>query len=574
VVGIVEERGGRIAALRRNLDEQPSHDPSIAALTEVLTAKASPDELAEFLASHAERLEAGGDRERAVRLWSQHAELSERLGDVPRAISSHRRVVALEPGDIAALDAIARLFIARGESAEAVPWLQQRLERTPAGSERAVIVLQLADALLAAGKTERAIQVLARSVAEDPKEPRTREILLRLYRDAQAWEPLAALLQSAAHHIEDRAQLLSYFYEAAAIFRDRLDASDRAIPVLEQLRALVPDDAACSAASPTRCGPPSGSPRPARSSRRCSPTSAAAARPSAPPCTPSWPPWPAPRATASRRWPSSSWPPAWTSPTSPALQMLAELSQEDGDLARAERTYRALLLAARRRPIATDDEAVFGISEALYELSRLAARRGRTARPPSCSSRRSTAALQDDREARKLQRTLRARGDAPLLIRVLRSRLSYGPEGEAKAALLGDLADALDATGKGDESLGLRLQALQDAPARTACTARPPSRPRVGPEPALHRHAAGAGRRRAASRTRRRRPTCCSAWRRSSSASSATTTRPRRSTAASRRSGTAWSRRGWAWPASPRPAATRPVRSSCSSASRARRTTR
>lgn len=464
VVGIVEERGGRISALRRNLDEQPGHDPSIAALTEVLSAKASPDELAEFLAGHAERLEAGGDRERAVRLWSQHAELSERLGNVPRAISSHRRVVSLESGNIASLDAIARLFIGRGESADAVPWLQQRLERTPAGSERAVIVLQLADALLAAGKTDRATQVLARSVAEDPKEPRTREILLRLYREAQAWEPLAALLQSAAHQIEDRAQLLGYFYEAAAIFRDRLGASDRAIPVLEQLRALVPDDVGVlrSLADALWSAQRFAEARAilekmlADFGRRRSPdrahvhTKLAALA----------------RAEGNRVEALAQLELATSMDITnqAALHMLAELSQEDGDLARAERTYRALLLAARRRPIAADDEAAFGISEALYELSRLAARRNQDGPAAELLEQAIQAALADDREARKLQRTLRTRGDAPLLIRVLRSRLSYGPEGEAKAGLLGDLADALDATGKGDESLGLRLQALQDAP--------------------------------------------------------------------------------------------------------------
>ncbi len=464
VVGIVEQRGGRIAALRRNLDEQPSHDPSIAALTEVLTAKVSPDELAEFLAAHAERLEGIGDRERAVRLWSQHAALSERLGHVPQAIVSHRRVVALEPGNIAALDAISRLFVGRGESADAVPWLQQRLERTPAGSERAVIVLQLADALLAAGKTDRAIQVLARAVAEDPKEPRTREILLRLYRDGQHWEPLAALLQSAAHHVEERAQLLSYFYEAAAIFRDRLDASDRAIPVLEQLRQLVPDDVGVLRSLSDALWAAQRFPE-ARAilekmladfGRRRSPeradvhTKLAALA----------------RAEGNRVEALAQLELATSMDITnqPALQMLAELSQEEGDLARAERTYRALLLAARRRPTASDDEQSIGISEAQYELSRLAARRGQDGPAAELLEQAITAALQDDREARKLQRTLRARGDAPLLIRVLRSRLSYGPEGEAKAALLGELADALDATGKGDESLGLRLQALQDAP--------------------------------------------------------------------------------------------------------------
>lgn len=462
IVGIVEQRGGRIEVLRRNLDEQPSHDPSLAALTEVLAAKASPDELAGFLGQHAERLETVGDKPRAVRLWAQLAALAEtRLGDSERALEAHRRVVLLEPRHDA-LDALARLRMARNEPAEAVPWLTQRLDKTPAG-ERTPVVLQLAEALLGANRTERAIQVLARAVADEPGEPRTRDQLLGLYRDAQAWEPLAALLQVAAAHTDARAQILAHLYEAAAIFRDKLGTLDRAIPVLEQLRRLVPDDRGVlqSLADALWAANRHADARVIleqllaefgrrRSSERAAVHTKLAALA---------------RGEGNRIEALAQLELATNMDMAniPALQMLAELSQESGDSARAERSYRALLLAARRRTGEAGTE-VLGISEALYELHRLAAARKQEGQAAELLESAIHTALQDDREARKLQRTLRLRGDAPLLIRVLRSRLSHGPEGEAKAEILGDLADALDTTGRGDEALGLRLQAIQDAP--------------------------------------------------------------------------------------------------------------
>ena len=463
VVGIVEQRGGRIEVLRRNLEEQPSHDPSLAALTEVLSAKASPDDLAGFLGQHAERLEAVGDKPRAVRLWSQLATLAEqRLGDGERALEAHRRVVLLEPRHDA-LDALARLRMARGEPAEAVPWLTQRLDKTPAGPERTTVVLQLAEALLGASRTERAIQVLARAVADEPGESRTRDQLLGLYRDAQAWEPLAALLQVAANNTDSRAQILAHLYEAAAIFRDKLGTLDRAIPVLEQLRRLVPDDRGVlqNLADALWSANRHADARVIleqllaefgrrRSSERAAVHTKLAALA---------------RGEGNRIEALAQLELATNMDMAniPALQMLAELSQESGDSARAERSYRALLLAARRRTGEAGDD-VLGISEALYELHRLAAARKQEGPAAELLESAIHTALQDDREARKLQRTLRLRGDAPLLIRVLRSRLSHGPEGEAKAEILGDLADALDTTGRADEALGLRLQAIQDAP--------------------------------------------------------------------------------------------------------------
>jgi tetratricopeptide (TPR) repeat protein len=463
VVGIVEQRGGRIEVLRRNLEEQPSHDPSLAALTEVLAAKASPDELAGFLGQHAERLEAVNDKPRAVRLWAQLAGLAEqRLGDVERALEAHRRVVLLESRHDA-LDALARLRMARHEPAEAVPWLTQRLDKTPAGPERTTVVLQLAEALLGASRTERAIQVLARAVADEPSESRMRNQLLGLYRDAQAWEPLAALLQVASAHTDQRAQIVAHLYEAAAIYRDRLGTLDRAIPVLEQLRRLVPDDRGVlqTLADALWAANRHADARVIleqllaefgrrRSSERAAVHTKLAALA---------------RGEGNRIEALAQLELATNMDMAniPALQMLAELSQESGDAARAERSYRALLLAARRR---TGEAAadVLGISEALYELHRLATARKQEGQAAELLESAIHTALQDDREARKLQRTLRLRGDAPLLIRVLRSRLSHGPEGEPKAEILGDLADALDTTGRAEEALGLRLQALQDAP--------------------------------------------------------------------------------------------------------------
>lgn len=470
LVGVIEQRGGRVEALRQNLAEDPSHDPSLAALTEVLANRADPDELATFLGEHAARLEQVGDIPRAVRLWTQLAELAERrIGDIDKALASHRKAVELDP-NVFSLDALARLHMARGEPAEAVPWLTARLERTPAGAvepSRTDIVLRLADALLGAGRTPKAIEVLHRAFTEDPAEPRTRDLLLRLQREAGAWEPLAVLLQTAAEHTGDRDLVLTFLYEAAAILRDKLGALDRAIPVLEKLRELVPDDRGVQrnlADALIAAGRHAeaqavlhglladfGRRRPPERARVHYKLAVVA------------------RAQGDIKGALAQLELATGIDVSdvPSLQMLAELSRETGDLARAERSYRALLLAARRRGV-EGDEALIGIAEAQYELSKLAQGRGQEDLAQELLEQAIGAALHDDREARKLQRALKGRGDAALLVRVLRSRLAGAQEPAVRASLLADLADALDATGKAEEALGLRLQALQDDPGSAA----------------------------------------------------------------------------------------------------------
>lgn len=473
LVGVIEQRGGRIEALRQNLAEDPSHDPSLAALTAVLASKASPDDLAAFLGEHAERLEQVGDKPRAVRLWTQLAGLAEtRLMNIDRAIDSHRRVVALDPDNLASLDALARLFMARAEPGEAVPWLSQRLERTPEGiafdgPSRTDIVLGLTDALLGAGKAERAIQVLAEAAGADPAEARVRDPLLKLQRDAGAWEPLAALLQTAADNTSDRQQVLGYLYEATSILRDKLGALDRAIPVLEKLHAMVPDDRGVRTSLADALISAGRFPEAqkilekllADFGRRRPPERARVHYKLADIA----------RAQGDRKAALAQLELATQIDVGdvPSLQMLAELSRDAGDLGRAERSYRALLLAARRRGV-EGDERLIGIGEAQYELSRLADARGQKDLARELLDSAVETALQDDTQARKLQRALRSRGDAPLLVRVLRSRLASAQEPAVRAQLLADLADALDATGRADEALGLRLQALQDDPASAA----------------------------------------------------------------------------------------------------------
>src|SRR5690349_5432303 len=93
LVGIVEERGGRIDALKANLEERPGHDASIDALAEILTSKGQHRALADLFEQQAQRLETANDLGRAARLWARFAAVAEHeTREVERAIAGHRRV--------------------------------------------------------------------------------------------------------------------------------------------------------------------------------------------------------------------------------------------------------------------------------------------------------------------------------------------------------------------------------------------------------------------------------------------------------------------------------------------------
>ncbi|MBT8494871.1 MAG: hypothetical protein KJO07_17575, partial [Deltaproteobacteria bacterium] len=161
LVGEVERRAGRVEVLQANLEEFPGHEESVNALTELLASRNQHAELTDVLAKQAATLESNEGPARAAQLWTQVAGLAEQeLDDPRRAIEAHRRVVALSP-ERDSYDALSRLYTARSEADEAVPWLERLLAATE--ENRTSVVLRLVSAHVDAGSAERAIEVLDRT---------------------------------------------------------------------------------------------------------------------------------------------------------------------------------------------------------------------------------------------------------------------------------------------------------------------------------------------------------------------------------------------------------------------------
>jgi tetratricopeptide (TPR) repeat protein len=465
LVGVVEEKGGRLEALQANLADVPGHEPSIDALSALYAGKGQHKALAELLEDQASKLEAAGDGARAARLWARAAATAEHeTREVERAIAALKRVVNLAPS-ADAYRALARLQLGRGQPAQAVPWFESLLA-TLGGRERLGVVHQLARAHLAAGHPDRAISAIEANL--DDKEPATelRLLLAELYREGQHWEPLARhLTRSLAMFVEDgRSGALAR--EAAAIYAEKLDQPAKAIPALERALALDPTDRKLRAhlAAGLRTA---GQLDLARAQlheliegfgRRRSPERAVLHVELAKVA----------RAEGKLDEALAEMDAASKMDQSNARiqRELAELAREAGQLDTSERTYRSLLLVVRRQPPGEDEQAV-GQSEVLYELAALARARSQEDQAKELLESAIDAAIQSDAEVRRLRRSLLAHGEADTLLRVLQLRLARSTDGASQARLLGDMAAALDdQLGRPAEALDAMLRAVQAAPDR------------------------------------------------------------------------------------------------------------
>ena len=408
----------------RLFDELLSEDPGDDIAAETVTRFASllerQGKFSEIAAlwenqarCHAER----GDRGTSAALWVRAAEVWEaRASDLERAIAGYEQGAAL--GGIAALKALARVHVGAGRPAEAAASLEQLLTRSPR-EQTATLALQLADIYVAAGMPAKARAALEKSVELALDASQLRKRLSELYRDARDWQQLAELLIAEAGRAADTAERIRYLRESASVHVMERGDPNSAVPLLAKAVGLAPADsdlrlALADALSMAHRFPEAvlvlreqlenyGARRPkARALVHHSLAQVLVAN--------------GERGEARVELDAAN----RIDPAHPAiLRALARMALEDGELARAEQTYRALLL------VLPPTESPRGPSraEALLDLADIAARQNDATRAAEFEESAFEAALETAGEASCLEAALGLRGRYDLLARTLEARL-------------------------------------------------------------------------------------------------------------------------------------------------------
>lgn len=458
----IDHRGGRLELLRANLGDEAGHDPSIVALTGLLEAVGKHRDLHDLLVEQAKRLEVVDKSEAAARLWAQTAHLAEnQLSDADQAIAAHRRVIALAPTQNA-YDALARLYMDKGEPAEAVPWLERALAGAEAGRQ-AQISLDLANAHIATDRRDRAIACLEKALGGSQGSIEVRRTLADLYRKDERWEPLADLLTGSLTVLDDEDEASAWSREASEIYYRRLNAPERALPALERALEHLPDDRSLRSmlAGSLRASGDTGRAREILESliedfgRRRSKERAKVHAELALVA----------RAEGELEEAVSELEKASQMDGSNPhnLRLLAQLARESGKLDQAEKSLRALLLLVRRQPPGDDLEAV-GLAEVLFELHAIAKQRGDDEKADELLESAMETAKQSDPEVIRLRRALLAHGAGEVLLRAVEARLSATEDESSRISLLQSAAEAHEMLDQPGKALDRLLEASEARP--------------------------------------------------------------------------------------------------------------
>lgn len=457
-----DDRPAALATLRRNVEEAADAE-SFSRLVEVLAAAGQNAELCAALEEHAARTARRGDAGSAAKLWERAAEVAEtHLRALERAIQAREKSLGLADSRTGR-EGLVRLLEQRGHWGRAAKSLEMLLGDALADEGEALTV-RLVDALARSGDVARAQHILeSAAAASDPGSP-LRARLVAFYRQADLPRPLAELLREAAEASSDPSEQVALLREAAALHIQRLDDANGALPLLARAAELDPDDQGVRlvlAEAMRAAGryeeatsvlqgllAKYGNRRPKERALVHFELSKLALSAGD-------------RSRALEELDQA----AKIDPAHPEiLHAAATLALEEGQLLRAQRTFRGLLFVLKPgRPEARTGRGP-SRSEVLFELAEIEAKNKDVARQSEMVESAFEAAEADPWEAERLLGRLRSAGRADLLARALRARLTADLEPAVAAQLVAELAETLSQSGEVSEAIESALRAAKLAP--------------------------------------------------------------------------------------------------------------
>jgi golgin subfamily B member 1 len=237
-----------IETLRAVIEEDPGSTEAILELGKLYESLDRFEDLAELLTKQIDRAKDSGDRDQELSLRVRLGELyGTRLKDANRAVATYEGVLERDPSHVGALRALVAIHAGRDEHQKQADALG-RLVELSTGEEGAKLALDLArlrEALKDDAGREKALRRaldLADGIKNNELAARARKELRQHYMRTSAWSDLAAILVTEADLEEDPQVKAAHLREAAEIHLQKREAPGEAAALLERATQLLPED--------------------------------------------------------------------------------------------------------------------------------------------------------------------------------------------------------------------------------------------------------------------------------------------------------------------------------------------
>ncbi|MFW5738828.1 MAG: tetratricopeptide repeat protein, partial [Myxococcota bacterium] len=240
--GRFDQMDEAILVLHRVLDEEPGQTDAVVILSQLYEKGGRDRDLADLLNTQIELAKERGDAEAELTFMVRLGEVYEaRLGDTAKAIETYEQVLERDSSHRGALESLGRLFEAKDEKRKAAETLEKLLGLLD-GDEAVALSLRLAGIFELIEDDEGARRALERGLSVRRDSAEVREALRRLYERTGAWAEVADLLAEDADNAEDDAQKVKLLQQAADIHMSKRDDAGAAAVLLDKASELAPDD--------------------------------------------------------------------------------------------------------------------------------------------------------------------------------------------------------------------------------------------------------------------------------------------------------------------------------------------
>ncbi|HUJ57084.1 MAG TPA: hypothetical protein VLX92_01265, partial [Kofleriaceae bacterium] len=170
-----------------------------------------------------------------IELYAQLGQLEgDVLGRVDEAVDAWRRVIAIDPSDFRALQALENLFVREGRWEESIDVLEKRALVLDDEDQRRETLLQAASTW--EEKVEdltRAAQVYERVRSSDPTNTTASERLEAIYKQQYKWTELVEIMLERSELVSDVEQQIAILNQVAHIYENEIGDQESAFYVLQ-----------------------------------------------------------------------------------------------------------------------------------------------------------------------------------------------------------------------------------------------------------------------------------------------------------------------------------------------------
>jgi len=226
--------------LRLLLEEQPEHTDAAAEFERLLAQTGTDAERESWLIQRVERAIDNGNREVTIGCLWQLAELyKERLEEREATLA---RIHELDPSDVKAIASLVELYRNDGRYSAAASGMRLLVPLLPT-AEAIKVAHELADLAEQQLKDlSLAEQALRYSLALEAEQPAVRKRLKQLLRNAQSFSVLVELLEQELQHTAAPADQAALLREIASVRHEKLGDPASAVTYLERAVVLMPED--------------------------------------------------------------------------------------------------------------------------------------------------------------------------------------------------------------------------------------------------------------------------------------------------------------------------------------------